>query len=371
MVLIKAARIFKTFEKADVKIYRFGGDEFLVLAKNISYVDSLYTIGDAILEAFDAENINITGGISVFPDNTTEGEDLIKFADLAMHSAKKAGRHRILMFTPDMQKEFLRIVMFKSKMPESFENGDFELFFQPQFDIASNKLRGFEALLRWHEPEIGSVSPDEFIPVAEETGFIKTLGAWVLEKAFTCQYSWEEKFDYDGIMSVNVSPVQLMDDDFLFVLDEAVRKTGVIPSHVEIEVTEGVLINDTEKAVAILEQVKAKGFRISLDDFGTGYSSLNHIREIPLDVIKVDQSFIKDLERDAYAKSFIRMVGELAEAIGVNLCVEGVETRNQYEILSGMCDCLVQGYFFDRPMTRKDFEDKYLPDLPREMKDAM
>ena len=126
-----------------------------------------------------------------------------------------------------------------------------------------------------------------------------------------------------------------------------------------------------ERMNEILASIRKLGVRIALDDFGTGYSSLNHIREIPLDVIKVDQSFIKDLERDAYAKSFIRMVGELAEAIGVNLCVEGVETRNQYEILSGMCDCLVQGYFFDRPMTRKDFEDKYLPDLPREMKDAM
>lgn len=358
MVLIKAARIFKTFEKADVKIYRFGGDEFLVLAKNISYVDSLYTIGDAILEAFDAENINITGGISVFPDNTTEGEDLIKFADLAMHSAKKAGRHRILMFTPDMQKEFLRIVMFKSKMPKSFENGDFELFFQPQFDIASNKLRGFEALLRWHEPEIGSVSPDEFIPVAEETGFIKTLGTWVLEKAFTCQYSWEEKFDYDGIMSVNVSPVQLMDDDFLFVLDEAVRKTGVIPSHVEIEVTEGVLINDTEKAVAILEQVKAKGFRISLDDFGTGYSSLRYLQILPLTTLKIDKSFIQSItEKNGVSENITNAIISMVTKMGLDTIAEGVEKVDQLLILQELNCKTVQGFLRGKPMNQATIED--------------
>ena len=248
--------------------------------------------------------------------------------------------------------------MFKSKMPKSFENGDFELFFQPQFDIAYNKLRGFEALLRWHEPEIGSVSPDEFIPVAEETGFIKTLGTWVLEKAFTCQYSWEEKFDYDGIMSVNVSPVQLMDDDFLFVLDEAVRKTGVIPSHVEIEVTEGVLINDTEKAVAILEQVKAKGFRISLDDFGTGYSSLRYLQILPLTTLKIDKSFIQSItEKNGVSENITNAIISMVTKMGLDTIAEGVEKVDQLLILQELNCKTVQGFLRGKPMNQATIED--------------
>ena len=130
----------------------------------------------------------------------TESEDLIKFADLAMHSAKRAGKHRVMMFTPEMQKAFLRALQYRTKMPSSYENGEFELFFQPQFNISTNELRGFEALLRWNEPELGKISPEDFIPIAEESGFIKVLGEWVLKKAFLCQREWEDKFNYKGTM---------------------------------------------------------------------------------------------------------------------------------------------------------------------------
>lgn len=358
MVLIKSARILKLFEKNNLKVYRFGGDEFLIIARGIQHADSLYTIGDAILEALYAEGIYISGGISVFPDNTTESEDLIKFADLAMHSAKKAGKHRVLMFTPEMQKEFLRINQFKTKMPSSFEHGDFELFFQPQFDIASDSLRGFEALLRWHESEIGNISPDEFIPIAEETGFIKTLGAWVLEKAFLCQRSWEERFDYDGIMSVNVSPVQLMDENFLCVLDETVEKTGVIPSHVEIEVTEGVLINDTEKAVAILDHVKSRGFRISLDDFGTGYSSLRYLQILPLTTLKIDKSFIQSItEKNGVSENITNAIISMVTKMGLDTIAEGVEKVDQLLILQELNCKTVQGFLRGKPMSQVKIEE--------------
>lgn len=358
LILIKAARIFKSFDHNNVSVYRFGGDEFIIVARDIKHADSLYTIGDAIIEAFNAENIDVTGGISVYPDNTSEREDLIKFSDLAMHEAKKAGKHRVMMFSPEMQKNFLRKVMYKNKMPSSFENGEFDLFFQPQFDISSNTLRGFEALLRWDEPELGNISPEDFIPVAEESGFILTLGEWVLNTAFECQRTWEEKYDYHGTMSVNASPVQLMNGDFLEVLERAVKKTGVNPSHIEIEVTEGVLIKDTDKAVAVLNKVKEKGFGISLDDFGTGYSSLRYLQLLPLTTLKIDKSFIQSLtEKNGVSENITNAIISMVTKMGLDTIAEGVEKVDQLLILQELNCKTVQGFLRGKPMSRKTIEE--------------
>ena len=357
-LLIKAARIFKSFENKNIDVYRFGGDEFILVAKNLSLADSLYTISDAVMEALNSENVNASGGISVYPDNTSEKEDLVKFADLAMHDAKKAGKNRVLMFTPELQKEFLRRMMYKTKMPAAFDNGEFELFFQPQFDISSNELRGFEALLRWNEPELGKISPEDFIPVAEESGFIKILGAWVLKKAFTCQRDWEEKFAYKGVMSVNVSPVQLMDDDFLFTLDQIARESGVEPTHVEIEVTEGVLIDDTDKAVAVLDEVKRRGFRISLDDFGTGYSSLRYLQILPLTTLKIDKSFIQSItEKNGVSENITNSIISMVTKMGLDTIAEGVEKVDQLKILQELNCKTVQGFLRGKPMSQAAIEE--------------
>jgi len=357
-LLIKAARIFKSFENGNINVYRFGGDEFIVVAENLTTSDSLYTISDAILEALNAENVNASGGISVYPDNTTESEDLVKFADLAMHDAKKAGKNRIFMFTPELQKEFLRRMMYKTKMPGAFERGEFELFFQPQFDIASSELRGFEALLRWNQPEVGRISPEEFIPVAEESGFINILGAWVLKKAFTCQKEWEEKFEYHGVMSVNASPVQLMDESFLFTLDEVAAQSGVDPTHVEIEVTEGVPIDDTEKAVAVLDEVKRRGFRISLDDFGTGYSSLRYLQILPLTTLKIDKSFIQSItETDGVSENITNSIISMVTKMVLDTIAEGVEKVDQLKILQELNCKTVQGFLRGKPMSQSAIEE--------------
>lgn len=357
-LLIKAARIFKSFENNNIDVYRFGGDEFILVARNLSSADSLYTISDAVMEALNIENVNASGGISVYPDNTTEKEDLVKFADLAMHDAKKAGKNRVLMFTPELQKEFLRRMMYKTKMPDAFEKGEFELFFQPQFDISSNELRGFEALLRWNEPELGKISPEDFIPVAEESGFIKTLGEWVLKKAFTCQREWEEKYDYNGVMSVNASPVQLMDEEFLFTLDQVTSESGVEPTHVEIEVTEGVLIDDTDKAVAVLDEVKRRGFRISLDDFGTGYSSLRYLQILPLTTLKIDKSFIQSItEKNGVSENITNSIISMVTKMGLDTIAEGVEKVDQLKILQELNCKTVQGFLRGKPMSQATIEE--------------
>ena len=187
----------------------------------------------------------------------------------------------------------------------------------------------------------------------------------MLKEACKCCKNWNDNGYPNYKVNVNLSVVQLLQPDIVESIENVVKETGIAPNNLTLEVTESLAINDMDRMQEILDSIKKLGVRIALDDFGTGYSSLNHIREIPFDVIKVDQSFIKDLERDEYAKSFIRMVGELAEAIGVNVCIEGVETKRQYEILSEMCVLLAQGYYFDRPMEQKAFEKKYTPKLQK------
>ena len=218
---------------------------------------------------------------------------------------------------------------------------------------------GAEALIRWNSTELGFISPGEFIPLAEYLGLINPIGDYILREACKCCKKWNDNGYPEYKINVNLSVVQLLQNDIVESIRKAIADTGIEPHNLTLEVTESLAINDMEKMKGILGKIKELGVRIALDDFGTGYSSLNHIRELPFDVIKVDQSFIRNLEKDVYAKSFIRMVAELAEAIEVNLCVEGVETKGQFEIIAGMHVSLVQGYYFDKPMKQMEFEEKY------------
>ena len=203
------------------------------------------------------------------------------------------------------------------------------------------------------------IAPSEFIPLAEYLGLINPIGNFVLREACTQCKKWND-LGKDYKVNVNLSVVQLLQPDIVTVVKQTLVETGLNPAHLTLEVTESLAINDMERMKLILAGIKELGVKLALDDFGTGYSSLNHIREIPFDVIKVDQSFVKDLAVDAYAKSFVKMVAELAEAIGVNVCVEGIESIEQYDVLQGMNIKYIQGYYFDKPLTREKFEEKYL-----------
>lgn len=382
-VLLKAiSHSLQRIEGIENTCYRMGGDEFVIIIPPSGYKKFEKIISD-IKEIFmkpwflkDADYYcTMSMGIVEYPSEGEVVHELIKKADIAMYEAKKSGKNRVAQYSNNMDSKSGKRLDMEKNMRDAATKGcrEFEVYYQPIIDITKEELpcTGAEALVRWNSTEMGFIPPSEFIPLAEYLGLINPIGDYVLREACVHCKKWNENGYPDYKVNVNLSVVQLLQADIVETIERIVKETGITPHNLTLEVTESLAINDMERMKEILASIRKLGVRIALDDFGTGYSSLNHIREIPLDVIKVDQSFIKDLERDAYAKSFIRMVGELAEAIGVNLCVEGVETRNQYEILSGMCDCLVQGYFFDRPMTRKDFEDKYLPDLPREMKDAM
>lgn len=356
-ILIKSARLFKGFEKKNSRVYRFSADEFLILVSEVENNDKFIEIAQDVLKNLDDEGISLSCGISVYPDHSSQRGDLIKFADLAMHRAKKEGKHCVYMFSSEMHQAFLREVQIKEKMPQAFENGEFTLFFQPQFDIETSKLRGFEALLRWTEPELGVISPEEFIPLAEESGFILTLGEWVIKKGIECQKKWENNFDYEGIMSINVSPVQVMKSDICSIILKYVEQYNANPSHFEIEVTEGVLINETEKAANILKRIKSLGFGISLDDFGTGYSSLKYLHTLPLTTLKIDKSFIQSItSEDGVSENITNSIISMVTKMGIDTIAEGVEKVDQLLILQQLNCKTIQGFLRGKPMDEGTIE---------------
>lgn len=362
--LIKSARILKSIEDNNINVYRFTADEFLVVYAGIDEISKFYSLGEKIISIFDNERISVSGGFSVFPDNSKESNELINFADLAMHNAKKAGKHQLMMFTQEMQSKFLRSEMLKSKMQTAFTKGEFELFFQPQFDISSSKLRGFEALLRWNESVEGLIGPDEFIPLAEENNFILILGEWVLKKAFECQKKWEQKFNFDGIMSINVSPIQLMKEDFVQKLSSLSTECNVNPSNIEIEVTEGIFINETEKAAEILREIKKLGFGISLDDFGTGYSSLKYLQMLPLTTLKIDKSFIQSItSKDGVSENITNSIISMVTKMGIDTIAEGVEKVDQLLILQQLNCKTIQGFLRGKPMDELSVEKFLLGEI--------
>nr|MCR5101271.1 EAL domain-containing protein [Butyrivibrio sp.] len=239
---------------------------------------------------------------------------------------------------------------------------EFVVYFQPIIDVLSgdNSMKGAEALVRWNSSKLGFISPGEFIPLAEYLGLINPIGNYVLEKACECISKWN-KAGYKNIcINVNLSVVQLMQKDFVDMLSELIRKYSIRPESLVLEITESMAINNMERTRAVLMKIKGLGIKFALDDFGTGYSSLSSIRSLPFDVIKVDQSFVKDLASDDYSKAFIKMIAELGETIGADVCVEGIESAGQLSAIEGMKVHYIQGYYFDKPLSEKDFEDKYI-----------
>ena len=247
----------------------------------------------------------------------------------------------------------------RDAMMKNYE--EFEIYYQPIVDnlTKGTPCVGAEALVRWNS-KMGFISPGEFIPLAEYLGLINPIGNHVLEEACKACRDWNEAGHPDYRINVNLSVVQLLQPDIVEIIQNAIDTSGIRPSQLVLEITESLAINDLDRTKNILMKIKRLGVRVALDDFGTGYSSLNNIRALPFDIIKVDQNFVRDLAEDSYSQSFIRMIAELGEAIGADICVEGIETKMQYQVLENMKVHYIQGYYFDRPITRDVFEEKYV-----------
>lgn len=371
-VLLKSiSRSLKSIHGIEDSCYRMGGDEFVIVVSPDAYDDFEVILGN-IRNVFskpwflkDADYYCTTSiGVVTFPESGDSVPDLIKKADIAMYEAKKGGKNRLATYSEGHSSISGRRLDMEKNMRDASSKGcrEFEVYYQPIIDIQGDeeKCVGAEALVRWNSARLGFVAPSEFIPLAEYLGLINPIGNHVLEAACKACKAWNKKGFPDFKVNVNLSVVQLLQNDIVEIVEATLKKTKLNPKNLTLEVTESLAINDMGRMQVILNKIKELGVSLALDDFGTGYSSLNHIREIPIDIIKVDQSFVRGLTEDAYSQSFIKMVGELAETIGVNICVEGIETTSQYKVLQGMKIKYTQGYYFDRPMPQKEFEQKYI-----------
>lgn len=336
-------------------VARISGDEFAIVQVNVASPNQVRLVADRILEAISAPYeiatqrivVGTSIGIALSPNDGADGETLLRNADLAMYRAKHDGRGIYRFFDRQMSAEVQARHSLKQDLRDALTNQEFELFYQPQVSVEGNALAGFEALLRWHHPVRGLVPPSEFIPLAEESGLIVPIGAWVLREACAQAQSWPS----DVKVAVNVSVVQLRQRSFIETVVLALGSSGLSPHRLEIEITESLLADTSPATIDKLTQLHDLGVRIALDDFGTGYSSLSYLRTLPIDKIKIDRSFVKDLQDGGEnALVLVRSVANIGSTLGMIVCAEGVETPEQLTTIRDEGCTEMQGYLFSRPV---------------------
>lgn len=357
LLRVVAGRLQGQVREGDL-IARVGGDEFCMLLADVG--DSLLAaeIIQRCLTALNApiylDNITIrpraSVGITFYPDDAATPTDLLKAADTAMYAAKRAGKHRYVFYEADMTQKVERQFALESALREAVERGEFELHYQPQIELGSGRMSGVEALIRWPRPQRGLVPPDEFIPVAERIGLIDAIGVWVLETACRQAVAWQEQGLGSLVMAVNISPGHFESPGFADTVARVLLVTGITPACLEIEVTESVT-RDSLQHAAISDSLRGIGVRVAIDDFGTGYSSLAVLRKMPLDTLKLDRAFIRDMLDDAQSSVLIGTLIGMAKGLQLTTVAEGVETLEQVLVLTGLGCPFAQGYFFSRPVT--------------------
>ena len=368
-IIVEAANRIKSVFCEGAFVGRFGGDEFLVIVPGKSDRQGIVPIADRVIHALcqDIEvldevfRLSASMGIAVYPEDGATTEELLKNVDNAMYFAKNAGKNCWKFYDMQMQTVAYEKMLLTKNLHRAVENNEFVLHYQPQFNIARGTIVGFEALIRWNSPEGGLVSPDRFIPAAEQSGLIKCIGSWVLQEA--CRFARRLADNGWGSLhvAVNVSPHQLCDEQFIDSVRYAIREAGIAPSQLEIEITENALIASLKEAISLLEALKSIGIRLALDDFGTGYSSLTYLQQLPVQTLKIDKSFIDMILNSGDKKTIICTIVNMAHQMNMTVVAEGVETDDQLDYLEkNRCD-LVQGYLFSRPVTESDALSFLLP----------
>jgi predicted signal transduction protein with EAL and GGDEF domain len=294
-------------------------------------------------------------GIAIYPENGRDPESLTRSADTAMYAAKADGKNTYQFYTDSMNERARRRITLESRLRNAFEDSQLELHYQPRIDLATDAITGAEALLRWRDPELGHIPPNEFIPVAEETGMIVPIGDWVLHEACAQTRAWQMVGFESLRISVNISAVQLMGEALREAVVKTLWDTGLDARHLEFELTESTLIRDPTACAAVLQGLKELGISIALDDFGTGFSSLSYLKGIPVDTIKIDYAFIRDMLIDGDDAAIVAATISIAEKLRLGVVAEGVETSDQRDFLRRHgCD-EVQGYLFSHPLAPDDF----------------
>lgn len=371
-VLLKAiSHSLQRINGIESSCYRMGGDEFIILISHHQY-NMLNQILDEIRAIFTRPwflkgadyYCTMSMGVVRFPRDGDTVSELIKKADIALYEAKKSGKNRIEFYDDNVASTSFKRLDMEKNMRDATMNAcdEFEVYYQPIVNLSDHGdvCYGAEALIRWNSEKMGFISPTEFIPLAEYLGLINPIGSFVLEEACKrCKY-WNDMGYPEYRINVNLSVVQLLQNDVVEKIRDVIKRTQIRPTNLTLEVTESLAINDMARMKRVLAEIKQLGVWVALDDFGTGYSSLNHIRELPIDIIKIDRCFVIDIGKDEYSAVFVKMVSELANTIGVRVCVEGVEEREQLERLRQMNVHYIQGYYFGKPMRVDAFEKEFL-----------
>ena len=361
-VLVAMSKRINNIIKEDDTLARIGGDEFVIAMNHFKSPEQIAYVVQDIMDLFEKSFIieekefwiTLSIGISIAPDDGTNTDTLIKNADTAMYKAKEDGKNTYKFYNDKMSASSFERIVFESALKMGINNNEFEVYYQPQEDLQNNKIIGFEALVRWHHPTLGIVSPARFIPIAEETKMILPIGEFVLKQACKDIKKWHQEGLCKGRIAVNVSGVQLEHSDFAEILKYCLTHYEVDPSMIEIEVTESMVMKNPERWIRILEEIKRIGISISIDDFGTGYSSLSYLRRLPANTLKIDQSFVQDTPDENDACAIVNAIINMADSLGLETLAEGVETIEQRNYLVKKGCKYAQGYLLSKPMSGKD-----------------
>jgi len=358
-----ADRMVECVRRTDT-VSRLGGDEFVIVAVESS-IEGAAGVARKILDKvskpyfIDTHELSVTPsiGISLYPQDGRDFETLLKHADTAMYRAKESGRNAYQFFAREMNVAALERLMLENSMRVGLERREFILHYQPQIELASGRIIGAEALIRWLHPQIGMISPAKFIPVAEACGLIVPLGAWVLKEACRQVVAWQREGRPPICVAVNISSAQFRQQQFEEVVDGVLKSAGLAPEYLELELTEGIVMENAEATIETLERLSAMGVQLAIDDFGTGYSSLSYLKRFPIDKLKIDQSFVRDIVTDPDDWAIARTVISMGQSLRLRVIAEGVETVEQLEMLRGQgCDA-VQGYHFSTPLPPDAFAE--------------
>ncbi len=364
-LLINAAQRIRGAVREEDTVARLSGDEFLVILPDLGAPDDAELVVRKIMDAF-ATPFQLEGrelffstsiGISSYPVDSISPHTLLQYADAAMYRAKANGRNAFCRFTPEINRQASRRLELESRLRLALERGELAVRYQPIIDIRENRMIGAEALLSWHNPELGPVPPDRFIPVAEDTGLIVPIGKWVLESACRQAREWQERTGAPFRISVNISSRQFREADFVQSIRDILQECRLEACHLELEITENLLLREFDEAPQILQQLSDMRIHLAVDDFGTGYSALSYLKQYPFDTLKIDRTFVRDIASDEGDAALTRAIIAMAQSLGLRVTGEGVETEQQLAFLRDEgCD-LVQGYHFCKPIPASDFSN--------------
>ena len=357
-VLIEATKRLKRSLREEDTLSRLGGDEFTVILKNIKIPKNAATVAQKILNnmkepikiGIHTLHISASIGIALYPDNATNMDDLIKYADAAMYKAKDEGRNNFQFYSEEMTRDALSKVLLENSLRNAIKEEEFVVYYQPQYDANNNTIVGMEALVRWIHPNIGLIPPVEFIPLAEENGLIIDIDRIVMKKAMKQFVQWYEDGLNPGKLALNLSMRQLSNNHFITYLLQTMQDYNFQSSWLELEVTEGQMMSNPEQSIRKLKRLSDMGIDIAIDDFGTGYSSLSYLKKLPLKKLKIDQSFVRDLPDDDEDVAITKAIIAIGESLNLRLIAEGVETKEQRDFLLQNNCHFIQGYYYSKPI---------------------